>query len=691
MDNLVGQIIDRYKVIEVLGKGGMGVVYKGKHTILGRDVALKIMDPQLNRDRDSLKRFEYEAKALGRLKNPHIVDIIDYRESEIGYLIVMEYVKGITIAEKIRQDGPFTIEKTLPIVNQLLNALDHAHKAGITHRDIKPSNIMLTEANAITIMDFGLAKLKDASGLTKTGTTAGTPGYMSPEQIRGEEVDHRTDIWSVGVVFYEMVTGHLPFRGEHQAAITYCILNEKPLPLKRYYPETPEIMQYVIERCLEKDPKDRYQNVTEIQTDLRDFAKTYEMTKTLVPEEPYKVKKGIRVEIFFKRWKKEIFLGLSIGMSVVIVLVTLPLWNPSDSDSTIQVPTTALMIQTEPESASIKVDGKLIGVTPIETYRVTPGIVYLQAQKGGYQTRDTTISVVEGETKRISIALQLIPSTVALSETTDTRISKKNDVSMKKPRMEGDWALGVYGEGDGRTADEALKNARYAAYAQALKLAGISVDAKQFIIQSEAATSPSKLREANAAFRRSIESGPAGIVTDTRNEKIQGLSAGSRYRYRVELDAKITKRQGERDASFNINFQLNQSVFRSGDKLILHVIPTKACYVSVFNISMDSVFTLFPNEYQNDDLVAAQTTLRLGDSGINYPVSIPKGWDSAEEMIFVVATRDKLDQLKDKGGTPTLGKTLPRDDALISLMKNLVGVSLEDGREVFRSFEIRSK
>jgi len=265
---MIGKTISHYRILEELGRGGMGVVYKAEDTKLKRTVALKFLPPELTRDKEAKERFIHEAQAASALEHNNICNIHEIDETEDGQtFIVMACYEGETLKEMIKR-GPLKIEKALDIATQVAKGLHEAHEKGIVHRDIKPGNIMVTEKGQAKIMDFGLAKLAGQVRVTKTGTTVGTVAYMSPEQARGEEVDHRTDIWSYGVVLYEMTTGQLPFRGDYDQAVVYSILNEEPEPLTSVRQDVPNYLEQIVIKALEKDQSCRYQNIQELFQDL---------------------------------------------------------------------------------------------------------------------------------------------------------------------------------------------------------------------------------------------------------------------------------------------------------------------------------------------------------------------------------------------------------------------------------------
>jgi len=265
---MIGKTVSHYKIIEKLGEGGMGVVYKAYDTKLKRTVALKFLPSDLTRNKEVKQRFIQEAQAASSLDHPNICNIHEIDETEDGSLfMVMACYQGETLREKLK-GGPLKLQEALNLAFQIIDGLIKAHAGGIVHRDIKPGNLFITNDGLVKIVDFGLSKLMKESRITKKGTTLGTTAYMSPEQVKGESIDERTDIWSLGVVIYEMITGHLPFRGEYDQAILYSILNEKPEPLTNLDRNVPWTLGYIVKKALNKQPEHRYQNILEILDDL---------------------------------------------------------------------------------------------------------------------------------------------------------------------------------------------------------------------------------------------------------------------------------------------------------------------------------------------------------------------------------------------------------------------------------------
>ncbi|NLP10718.1 protein kinase [bacterium] len=266
---MIGKTFSHYKILAKLGEGGMGVVYKAEDLKLKRTVALKFLPPELTRDPEAKERFIQEAQAASALDHPNICTIHEIDETEDWQLfIVMACYEGETLKKKVAS-GQLSVDSVIDISIQIAQGLAKAHEHGITHRDIKPANVMITNDGVVKILDFGLAKLKGQIGMTKAGMTLGTVAYMSPEQAQGEAVDERSDIWSFGVVLYEILTGQLPFKGEYEQAVIYSILNETPEPVSSLRSTVPTELERIVNLCLAKNPADRYQQMTELLADLR--------------------------------------------------------------------------------------------------------------------------------------------------------------------------------------------------------------------------------------------------------------------------------------------------------------------------------------------------------------------------------------------------------------------------------------
>ncbi len=267
--SLAGRTIAHYRILEHVGGGGMGVVYKAEDLHLSRTVALKFLPPELARDPESKARFFQEARTASGLDHPNICTIHEVGETEDGRLyLAMSHYDGEILRKKIER-GALPIDEVTDIALQIARGLAKAHRGGIVHRDIKPANLMVTSDGVVKILDFGLAKLAGAAAITRSGSSVGTPAYMSPEQARGDEVDHRTDLWSLGVVIYEMVAGRRPFRGEHESAVLYALLNEQPKPLRELRPDVPPELEHIVEGLLAKDPADRYPTIDGPLDDLK--------------------------------------------------------------------------------------------------------------------------------------------------------------------------------------------------------------------------------------------------------------------------------------------------------------------------------------------------------------------------------------------------------------------------------------
>jgi serine/threonine-protein kinase len=310
---MIGQTVSHYNIID----GGMGVIYKARDTKLKRTVALKFLPLDITLDSNAKQRFIHEARSASILDHPNICTIYEIDETEKGQMfIAMAFYEGETLKQKIEQDS-MTLESTLDIMVKICDGLNRAHEAGIVHRDIKPANIMITPRGEVKILDFGLAKLGGDTSLTRTGIAVGTAAYMSPEQASGENVDHRTDIWSLGVVLYEIVTKKLPFCGDSPRSMVYSIVRKDPSGFSGLEAYIPRKLIKIINKCMNKQTRDRYQTMSELRSDLINLREQVGMEKHTT-----KLKTGSSRQRFRVPWRKFLFpfllMSLLLGIALVI-------------------------------------------------------------------------------------------------------------------------------------------------------------------------------------------------------------------------------------------------------------------------------------------------------------------------------------------------------------------------------------
>ncbi len=263
-----GQTVSHYEIIEQLGQGGMGIVYLARDVKLDRAVAIKCLPPEASLDDQAKERFIREAKAASALDHANICTVHEIAETDEGELyIVMAFYRGQTLEQRLTTED-FSAEQAADIARQLALALERAHEAGIVHRDLKPANVMITDRGEVKLLDFGIAKLASGRTLTQTGAIMGSSGYLSPEQIDGHGVDHRTDLWSLGVILYQLLTKERPFAGDVEPAVMYAIINKQPAPLSHYRSDVPDALSDIIDRCLEKAPDDRFDSAADLVAQL---------------------------------------------------------------------------------------------------------------------------------------------------------------------------------------------------------------------------------------------------------------------------------------------------------------------------------------------------------------------------------------------------------------------------------------
>ncbi|MGB9779237.1 Stk1 family PASTA domain-containing Ser/Thr kinase [Caldanaerobacter sp.] len=326
---MIGKILgNRYEILEKIGEGGMAKVYKAKCHLLNRIVAIKILRPEFAADESFVKKFKRESQAAASLSHPNIVSIYDVGQEGDIYYIVMEYVKGHTLKEIIKENGgPLEIERAVNIARQVAKALDHAHKNKIIHRDIKPQNILITEDDVVKVTDFGIARAANGATITYTGDVIGTAYYFSPEQAKGSIVDERTDIYSLGIVLFEMLTGKVPFEGESPISVALKHIQEDIIPPSRFNEKVPEELDKIVMKATQKDPNLRYQTASEFLKDLDTFLRNpkdlvfeerdFEKTKVMPSKEAEELK---RTALKAEREKKRKDLWKKVGVILLVLM-----------------------------------------------------------------------------------------------------------------------------------------------------------------------------------------------------------------------------------------------------------------------------------------------------------------------------------------------------------------------------------
>jgi tetratricopeptide (TPR) repeat protein/tRNA A-37 threonylcarbamoyl transferase component Bud32 len=321
---MIGQTISHYKIIEKLGEGGMGVVYKAEDTKLKRTVTLKFIRTQAMEATEEKTRFVREAQAAAALDHPNICTIYEIDEVKGKTFIAMAYIEGQNLNNKVKS-APLRLEEALDIGMQVAQGLQEAHEKGVFHRDIKSSNIMVTEKGQAKIMDFGIAKFAGGTEITRPATFMGTVTYMSPEQASAEPLDHRTDIWSLGVVLYEMLTGQTPFKGEHEQVILHSILNKSPQPITGLRTGVPLELEAIVNKCLEKDPAERYQTSADLIADLKRLNRDVTTGKTAIPVPTATYPASTATQRYpFLRLMRRIAIPASVVILALIFLLMLP-------------------------------------------------------------------------------------------------------------------------------------------------------------------------------------------------------------------------------------------------------------------------------------------------------------------------------------------------------------------------------
>ncbi len=314
----------RYQIIEELGKGGMGRVYKANDIDIKDKVAIKLIKPEISTDKKTIERFQNELKFARKIRHRNVCQMFDLNRDEETYYITMEYVEGENLKNMIRMSGQLGIGTAISMAKQVCEGLNEAHKLGVIHRDLKPSNIMIDREGCVRIMDFGIARSLKEKGITGAGVVVGTPEYMSPEQVEAKEIDTRADIYSLGVILYEMLTGRLPFEGDTALSIAVKQKTEEPSDPKELNPQIPEDLSHLILKCLEKDKEKRYQSPEELRSELMPIEKGIPATDLKIPKLKLTTSKEITVTLSMKKVLFPALIVAAVVIAVIAALLILP-------------------------------------------------------------------------------------------------------------------------------------------------------------------------------------------------------------------------------------------------------------------------------------------------------------------------------------------------------------------------------
>jgi serine/threonine-protein kinase len=502
-DPLIGQVLDgRYKIEKVLGEGGMGIVYKAVHTSLGKPLAIKVLRPEVSKNEEIVQRFKQEAQSASQIGHPHIIDISDFGTLPDGSTyFAMEFLQGKSLTLAMAEQN-FTTQRTIHVVRQLAGALGAAHEIGIVHRDMKPDNVQLIDRGGqkdfVKVLDFGIAKVGGStSKLTQAGQVFGTPHYMSPEQCAGTNVDHRTDIYAVGVMLYEMATGKVPFDADNLMGILTKHLYEQPIAPRELAPpvDIAPSMEAVILKCLQKKPDQRYSSMAELAADLdaieRGLAPRALTDRVDRPTSGPQTLTGVEARVSvatghieIRKSRAPLFIGLGLAAAAVIGIGAFMMSGPKDEgaqptaaikpspeDGTKPVaaaqpepglsptpaPTPAaepapapvlIALNTNPANAEVYQDGSLVGNTPYQLNKPGTGqSLKLELRLDGYQTKTVTISAQTQNELTVPLAKKAAEKPAQASTDKKPRKPRSTAEGEKKPASGG---------GKGRTQTEVL-------------------------------------------------------------------------------------------------------------------------------------------------------------------------------------------------------------------------------------------
>jgi len=416
---MTGGKISHYQILKKIGEGGMGEVYLAEDVNLHRKVAIKVLATRYTNDPDFKARFKREAQAAAALSHPNIVTIYEVDEEQATYYIVMEYVDGESLKDLIRRE-PLPMARVIEIAGQIGDGLGAAHQAGVVHRDIKPGNILLNKAGQVKIVDFGLAKLQGATGLTRDGMSLGTPHYMSPEQVRGEATDYRADIFAFGVVLSEMLTRQLPFKGETTLAVMYAITNRAPEPAINHNPAVTKDLQKIIDRALAKNPAARYQQMADCMQDLMEEKQALllaeQATKTMVIG-----KSAVEKLRRQKNWRPALIAAAALVL-LALAIWLIPDWRQGKSSLA------TLAMTSAPVGAAVFLDGDSLGLTPVQKPVDKEGSISLRFRKSDYFPLDTTLVIKRGGTYNFSAALRPVARVAIFVDPPDAEVRVDGEI-----------------------------------------------------------------------------------------------------------------------------------------------------------------------------------------------------------------------------------------------------------------------
>jgi len=390
----VGSVLNqRYQIIDELGRGGMGRVYKAMDLEIDEKIAIKVLNPEIYGDKRIIERFRNELKIARKIRHKNVCQMFDLERGEGIYFITMEYVSGDDLKTTIQRLGRISEGKILIIAKQICKGLGEAHARGVVHRDLKPHNIMIDRAGDVRLMDFGIARTQVTEGLTETGAMIGTPEYMSPEQAMGEKIDKRSDIYSFGIILFELATGRTPFKGDTAVSVAMKHKTEIPPEPREFNEHISPKLNDLILKCLEKDREKRFQSVDEILSEIGDIEEGRPSTDKLVPYKPSSV------EILRKRLP--VFSVLGILVLVILAVITVRLLLPR-KERPAAVPEFVLSISSDPEGASVYLGDQFLGLTPLDR-PVKSGSHALKLVKEGYQTTEENIEITANANRTFTL------------------------------------------------------------------------------------------------------------------------------------------------------------------------------------------------------------------------------------------------------------------------------------------------